>query len=422
MLMFGRQLTVEQRMQRALSDIMAHPRYIAMSGVLMIGRREIVDGLPTAGTDGVNEYYGREFCADLTDPELRFLIIHETYHKLYKHLTTWQHLWRKNKELANSACDYCINIQIADDNKGDSFAVMPTWTAKRWGALEPSEREFLQKQGIGPGGPMGLIEERFRSMDSARIFYILEKEQEEKGGGDWGGERETGFDEHDWEAAQALNDDEKREIARQLDSALRQGALVAGKMRGSGDRALGELLEPQVDWREVLREFVSIQVAGKDYSTWRRPNRRYVASGLYLPSGLTEKVGEVVLAVDTSGSISEELKQFLCEVKCICETVKPSMIHLLYWGGSVVGHEKYKESEIDKLVQSTQPKDGGGTVPSCIPAYMRSEGLNPQAVIVFTDGHVGGDWGGHWDVPVLWCIVGNENAHPTTGQYVHVEL
>ena len=94
-------------------------------------------------------------------------------------------------------------------------------------------------------------------------------------------------------------------MARDIDEAIRQGALIAGKTGSGGDRDLVELLKPQIDWREVLREFVVTTCTGSDYSTWQRPNRRYISAGVYMPSGISESIGELVIAIDTSGSIGQ---------------------------------------------------------------------------------------------------------------------
>ena len=56
----------------------------------------------------------------------------------------------------------------------------------------------------------------------------------------------------------------------------------------------------------------------------------------------------------------------------------------------------------------------------CVTEYMTQHGVKPQAVVVLTDGYLGGKWG-TWPCPVLWCIVGNKNAVPDVGKYVHVE-
>ena len=84
MLNIGRQLTPEQRVSKAVVDIMANPKYTALAGVLMIGERRVETDpakCPTAYTNGKNEVYGADFIADLNDKQLRFLILHEVYHK-----------------------------------------------------------------------------------------------------------------------------------------------------------------------------------------------------------------------------------------------------------------------------------------------------------------------------------------------------
>jgi predicted metal-dependent peptidase len=249
------------------------------------------------------------------------------------------------------------------------------------------------------------------------VYADLQSQAESGGGGLSAG----GFDDHDWDGAQELTADEQRELARDIDEAIRQGALIAGKMGSGGDRDLEELLKPQVDWREVLREFITSTCTGSDYSTWRRPNRRYVATGHYLPSGITEQVGELVIAIDTSGSIgSAELTRFLSEVKGICDTVHPERIRLLYWDTEVCADEAYDTHELDKLTSSTKPAGGGGTSVDCVPEYITKHNINAQAAIVLTDGHLYGGWG-TWSIPLLWCIIDNDRAKPDCGKAVHVK-
>jgi predicted metal-dependent peptidase len=398
MLSIGKQLTPEQRLSKAVVDIMGNPKYVALAGVLMIGEKSLKDDVPTACTNGRDEMYGRAFVDELNDAELRFLVLHESYHKLYKHLTTWRHLYDENPQLANMACDYVINQKITDDNT-DGWARMP-----KGGCLDP----------------------KYRGMDSAQVYNLLKQggsgdTGSSEGSGSQGNGLPQGFDDHDWEGAGELSDDERRELARDIDEAIRQGALIAGKMGSGGDRDLQDLLQPQVDWREVLREFINATCAGNDYSTWQRPNRRFMSAGVYLPSGISEQVGELVVAIDTSGSIgSRELTQFLSEVHSICQTVKPDAVRLLYWDTKVCRDEKYDNTQLDNLVKSTKPAGGGGTRVDCVPKYMAEYGIKPQAVIVLTDGYLGGNWG-QWACPVLWCLLDNDRAKPDVGKHVNIK-
>jgi hypothetical protein len=59
MLSIGKQLTAEQRLNKATVDIMANPKYVALAGILMIGDRGIKEDIPTACTNGRDEWYGR---------------------------------------------------------------------------------------------------------------------------------------------------------------------------------------------------------------------------------------------------------------------------------------------------------------------------------------------------------------------------
>jgi len=405
MLTIGKQLTADERLSKSIVAIMGNPKYTALAGVLMLGEKTIDEDVPTACTNGRDEKYGREFVEGLTDAELRGLVLHENYHKLYSHLTTWRHLYNINAQLANVACDYVINLKIMDDNK-DGFATLPE------GAL---------------------LDDKYRGMDTAQVFNLLKKDMDEDdeggatgtGGGSGSGDNEsggkgTGLDEHDWDGAQELSDEEKRELARDIDEAIRQGALAAGKMGASGNRDLDELMQPQVDWREVLREFIQTTCIGSDYSTYSRPNRRLMSQGIYMPSGISEQVEELVIAIDTSGSIGQsELTTFLSEVKGVCDTVKPAKVRLLYWGCSVVGDESYAMHELDQLVTSTKPKGGGGTDVTCVTEYMAKKSIKPQAAIVLTDGYLYAGWG-EWTCPVLWAVLDNKHALPDVGKAVHI--
>jgi predicted metal-dependent peptidase len=410
MLMIGKTLSEEQRLTKAIADIIGNQNYIALAGILMMGDHKIVKtgemGCRTAMTNGVNAWYAREFVAGLSDAEFRFLILHEAYHVLYKHLTTYRHLYEENRFKANLACDYVINLKLMDFDKA-------------------TDRGFIAMPKVG------VIDEQYRGLDSAQVYKLLPDDpsgggsgkgkgsgQGQAGDGDGSGET---LDQHDWDGADELSPDEKKEIERAIDEAIRQGALIAGKMGSGGARLLDDVLESKIDWREMLREFVSTTCSGNDYSTWRRPNRRYISAGVYLPSGISETVGELVIAIDTSGSIGgRELSQFLGEVSAIAKAVKPQAVRLLYWDTQVCRDEYYTQDKLDDIVKSTKPAGGGGTMVECVPEYLREKQIKPQAVIVLTDGYLGGSWG-TWNCPTLWCILDNKNTTSAVGKTVHID-
>ena len=397
------QLTAEQRIERIHVQLMKHPNFCLFAGLFMIGKVEVKDKTSsgTAQTNGVDVTYDRRFVDGLNDKQLAFLILHENMHKAYRHLIVWQHLRKKNSQLANMACDYVINLQIQDYDPENKMTDFPT---------------------DADGNVLGLIDERFRGMDSAQVFKILEEEQQSGGGG--GGGKDS-LDGHDWDEAQDMSDQAKEEVAKEIEQALRQGSMLVGKMGGNVSREIGDMLVPKIDWREALRDFVKTAMQGKDKTTWKRLHKRYIASDLIMPSSYSEKVGGIAIGVDTSGSIGgEELNQFLSEVKSICDEVSPEQIDLLYWDTHVASRETYQGSELSNLVESTKPAGGGGTEPACVPKYMKKHDIKPECLIILTDGYIPYQDPSDWAIesPVLWCIKGNSNFNQSVvGKIVHVE-
>jgi predicted metal-dependent peptidase len=389
---------------------MRNPKFALLSGILMVGKTKGVEKLRTACTNGRDESYGREFVSKLRDNEFNFLVAHENYHKMYRHLITWRKLHDINHKVANQACDYVINIQLKDVDPSEAVIAMP-----RFPKGHPMQ-----------GKVMGLVDERFRGMNAKQVFDILMDELEEGGEGGDPNDDDPEFDDHDWDGAKEMNDAEKKELGREIDQAIRQGLMaqqkIAGTGAGGGNRELQDLLEPKIDWREVLREFVKSTCSAKDASSWRRVNRRFLSSGIYMPSLIGEKVGHLVIGIDTSGSVGDkELAEFLSEVKGIAEEVNPETVDLIYWGSSVVGHETYSGNEVPNIVSSTRPKDGGGTSPSCVSEYLKEKNIKPECVIILTDGYVGDDWGRDWTAPLLWCVVGGNTDVAPNGKTVHIK-
>jgi predicted metal-dependent peptidase len=389
----------ERKVQKAKISLMRNKDYALWSGILMVGKTEVSDTVPTAYTNGRDEVYGREFVNGLNDKELAFVVLHENLHKAFRHLYTWRALWKDDPQLANQACDYVINLMLYKSDPNGSVLTMPTKDGKR----------------------IGLLDERFDGMNAKQVFDLLKQEQKDesgKGQGEGGG-----FDEHDWEGAQELDKEQQEALTKEIDRALRQGQIAAKRMgtgAGGMERAVGELLAPEVDWRELLREFVTSTCSSKDTSSWRRVNRRFISNDVYMPSLVGETVGRIVVGIDTSGSIDGKmLNRFLSEVKCIADDVSPEAIELLYWDDEVAGHETYDASNRDALVTSTKPKGGGGTDPSCVPKYIKDKDLKPECVVMLTDGCIG-NWG-EWEVPVLWVVVGNDGVTAPVGKTVNVK-
>ena len=417
-------LTAEQRLERCHVQLMQHKDFCLFSGVFMVGKVTVCERTKTASTNGRDVVYGRAFVDSLNDKELAFLVVHEAMHKAYRHMSVWRNLAKENAQLANMAMDYVINLEIRDTDLSQTIVAMPR---------------------DADGDLMGCLDERFRGMDTKQVYDILKEECKGgkngdggKGGGDGqdknghgGGHSDNGsgsrgeLDEHDWGGAGELSGDEKEELDREIDSALREGSILAGKMKGNVSRGIFELLHPKVDWKEAMRDFIKIAIRGGDESTWRRPNRRMLANNLIMPNTESRKAKTIAVGVDTSGSIGGELlSMFMSEFNAICEEVMPECVELLYWDSYVAKHETYRDAEVANAVKSTKPAGGGGTEPECVPKYLIEKRIEPQCVVMLTDGYFYGGNDGNWagmGAPVLWCVKGNTEFVPTVGKCVHIE-
>lgn len=391
-----------RKLKKVKIRLMRTPQFVMWQGIMMLGETSISDEVPTACTNGRDEIYGREFIKELSEKELGFIILHETLHKAFRHLTVYKRLHEENAQLANAACDYVINLMLVDADPQEKYIAMPQENGK----------------------PMGLLDRKYAGMNSKQVFYLLQQEQEDRptsptgqsdGSGDEDDESNSdggsaGLDDHDWEGANNVSPSEEKKLEREVDRALRQGQIAASKLAGEdgGDmnRAIGELLEPYVDWRELLREFITSMCSNKDTSSWRKVNRRYLANNIYLPSLVGESLGSIVVGIDTSGSITEdEINRFISEVVGITTDVTPDKVHLLYWDCEVQAHEEYTPAEFGDLVH-TQPKGGGGTSPVCVQEYLAARDITPECIVMLTDGYVW-SWGDAWDAPIIWAITKN---------------
>lgn len=415
--MFVTNMTVEERLSRAVVAWMQ--REPSLSGVLMVGNRSVSNEIPTAATNGRDEWYNREFMDALNDAMVRFVVIHEVYHKMYRHPTTWAHLAKICSRTANIAMDYVINHKIMKAYGADGFVQMPE-------NITYGDGQYFQKC---------FYDDKYEDWDTAKVFWDIYNESGGEGEGGPGPGRqspdgETGsgtcpngglFDEIDFDGAEELTREEQQELEREIDEALRQGALAAGKMGSGGNRDVDELLEPKIDWREALRQWATATCAGTGISTWRKPNRRYLAGGYYMPSQISDALPSVHCSNDMSGSIGDvEAKIMVTETVNVCESVFPDTLHITYWDTEVCGYEMYEREELDTVVDRTNPVGGGGTDPTVVPKYLKEHGIKPTASIVLTDGYIWGEWG-DWDHPVLWVIIDNKNATPPCGSVIHVK-
>jgi predicted metal-dependent peptidase len=193
-----------------------------------------------------------------------------------------------------------------------------------------------------------------------------------------------------------------------------QAARGRGELPAGLGRTVEEVIHPPADWRSILRAFVSTH-ARNDYS-WARPNRRYLAHGLYLPGLQSDELGDVVVAVDTSGSIgARELGLFASELSALLAAYD-CRATILYHDSRVQKVETWTPT--DGLLILT-PIGGGGTRHDCVFDWVLKTGFIAACVVCLTD------LATRFPVPppavpVLWAKVGDARVDPPFGQVIQL--
>ena len=419
----------ETRIKRAHIALMKHPETALYSGVMLMGTTEVVDAAFTAYTDGMNKKYSRVFLESIvSEAKCRGLILHENLHVALKQVTFGRSMFLENQKMANLAADFVVN-DIITEIKGlmagtqERIVELPdggvydpmfhNWSMREvYNYLKKNAKPCSGNKPKGQKGQKGQSGEKGDQGNNPPEGGSGDKDDQ-----DWETVEVNGKtydisqqDEHDFEKMlEGLSHEEAKEINDSIDKALREGGMLAGRMGAKMPRSISDLLEPKIDWREALRDFVSSTVKGKDEFTWRRMNKRHMANDIYLPSVENETIGEVIVAIDTSGSIgSVELTEFATELASICSLCEPEKVRVLWWDTAVHGEQVFT-GDYTNIAGLLKPLGGGGTHVGCVSDYINKEKLQAECVLVFTDGYLESTI--KWEVtaPTLWMITQNTN-------------
>lgn len=323
---------------------------------------EVNDSVPTAATDGTKLIFNPAFLATLNVEETVFLVAHECMH------IAMEHCFRRGERDPrkwNSAGDYVINHHLIEGKVGK----MPK------GGLHSAD-----------------LFQRGKGMTDA-IYDLLPDPPDDEN---------TDFDKllppEDGDTA------EKMAATKQLVAQAAQAARMQGKLPASLERLVSEMLNPKVSWRDVLERFL-IKVKD-EHRSYARFNRRFLSQGMYLPSQTGEALGDLCVAVDCSGSISDAVvNQFAAELNYIQTAMNPSSINVLYFDSSVAHVETYQRGETLDI----KPHGGGGTDFAPVFKEITMRGLDPIAIVFLTDLYCS-SYGIEPDCPVLWVSNGANKA------------
>lgn len=362
---------------------------------------EDADNTPTMSTDGTNLYVNPKFVQSLSDPELQFVMAHEVMHIALDHIPR---LNNRDSSTWNKATDYVINQELAA-NKSMKM---------------PKD---------------GLINNAFRSMSAEDIYDTLmkQKQQQSKGqdsqdGASQGAKRpETtgvapdpnGTPDKDPGKSGSIQYPKgtPQQVEKQLaDAKVKVSQAIAiAKAQNAGTipqsiQRLIELAKPKQDWRPILRNYID-DACQQNYS-WARQSRHSIAHTgnpkPYLPGTINDGTSHVVVAIDTSGSINQDiLNTFISEVQAAADTSSIQKITVIYADAKVHREDTFLLGDV---IQAN-PKGGGGTDFRDTFEHIRKHHNAAPLVIYFTDMETS-SFGTAPDAPtnVLWAVCGTEHA------------
>lgn len=319
---------------------------------------EILDKVSTAYiTQRGRICVGTRFAAGLKVQQMVFLLAHEAMHYAMLHMLRRKH---RDPKKWNYACDAVINDLLSTAKVGEAIEHGVTMPGSKDKTSEKVYDELPDQGGGGKG----------------------------KGKGQSKGQQDDyqpgeGFD--DMDEGDNLDDSQAREVEEQIRQEVAQAAAVAkqqGTMPAGAERFVDDIINPKTPWHQLLERFMTSFVKS-DYS-WKRPNRRHLAHGLYMPSSdKVPQMGEVVVVVDTSGSIGPELPHFLGHINTIMSQCRPERIYVMHCDAQVHEVGEYEMADLPIVIK--QFKGGGGT--SFKPPFKKVEkmGIEPEVLIYLTD-------------------------------------
>lgn len=374
----------QEALDKAKIGLMLLPDTIFYTTILFSMKQYWEPRVPTAATDGLHLYLNPVWFLDL-DPKQRIgLLAHEILHVALRHMTR---MGSRDPRVWNHAADYVINA-------------------------------LLKKAGYTlPDG--GLFDDSYLNMDTEAAYDKLYSEPGKGSnvsnsmGGDIfaPGSGSAGGGTPKQKAAVA-----DAKITESLVKATMQTKMAgdAGSIPGGIEMDLEAVLNPKLPWQVILANYMT-DFARDDYSM-QRPNRRFFPDWL-LPGAFSEHIGNLAIAVDTSGSVSDyEFSFFLSEMESIREMLGPETLTVIDFDTSIKAKHVLDENT---PLSSIQFHGRGGTDVTDLMKWCQKK--QPEILIVFTDGDFYPP-DKVPDTPVLWIIHDNPRFKEPCGTTIHYDM
>lgn len=366
--------------------------------------------LSTAATNGDKVFVDIDFYGTLTKEERLFVLAHEAWHCALLHFMRRQN---RNHEKFNYAADLEIHFILTGDGLKAPFVLphSPSW--KGLSAEEIYAR--LESPSLQLSG--GAESENIKNVRGGGGFDThLENGQSLDAEDPTGGNASKGTGSAEQAGGNApggtgkgIDSDFSPEIAAGAAERCRERltATVQQFQRMKGDMPLGiesvveKILEPKINWRELLSQFVTSCYGGS--RQWLPPNRRHVWRGLYMQSSRDTRLNAVV-AVDTSGSTTGDLPRFFSELGGLLNSFGSYQLTVIQCDAKVQKTEVFDDMTPFPPDYKWEAKGGGGTDFRPVFHYVEKHSeIMPSLLIYLTDGY--GDYPEHAPAyPVLWMV------------------
>ena len=411
-------------------DIMTKARTRLVTGYPFFGnvamRLKLIEDktIETMATNGKFIKYNPKFVEDQLLSETVAVIAHEVLH-----VTNGHHLREgtRNHSLWNSATDFSINSIL--DKEGfdlpegglldpvygnkcaeDIYAILfeeyeeaKEEASNSESSNESEEGETSEGSGQSPSQDNSGEEEDGDSEESSNRTLSIEDYVEDKFGKQ-AGEVEPLTSEEGKELTEA-------EVERELDKLKVEVTQSEMRARSWGTDAsnmtsdLKGYIEDKTDWRDTLLNLCQESVSSE--FTWNYPDRRHIATGLYLPSADKDSLNTLVIGTDQSSSVSDkEVSLFEGAMKNIVGQVGFEKIYILYFT-----HNINKVVELDSGEDFTMKHERyyGGTNFHAVTQWIEDEGIEPSCLLFLTDGECRVPLQPTY--PVGWCLTPNYSSY-----------
>ena len=378
----------------------------------------------TTGTDARKLYYNPQWIDALSSAQAQFALAHEALHCALAHFARRGSRVQRKWDLA---CDFAINPLLIDEGLKPPLGahVLDLYRGMAAEEIYPCLDDSLDNE---------TLDEHVWDGDEGGQGGSGDRDAQGQGGGSNDSPKDGhlgGCDPHDTDpdAGAAtlppagasgspadvqdcppppLTAQQKELLQQQWQrhlAAAAQRAREAGKLSGLLARLTDKALAPQVSWRAALAHHLS-QASRDDY-TWLRPSRRTGEMGgdAIFPS-LRSHSGDIIVALDTSGSIEDaDLAQFVGELNAIKGTL-PVRMTLLACDAALAEDAPWITEPWEEFRLPRRFEGGGGTAFAPVFDWIEREGAHPDALVYFTDAQ--GDMPkAPPNYPVLWLVKGN---------------